>query len=456
MGNIKSLLPKNRQTIEQLITKFKEDTSYYVEWKGPVCDSTGFFQHFGECWSDSIQMCMLYSDGLKEITQPYFYNAEPDFEQIVATIRQIVKEFGFSEESEDEIKTMSELALIYLNILKRRFRRHYSTEIQRREIIPECALDEEKLKDILEKLEIIEMKGRAQGANAVGTAHYSKQLFDPMVDQYTITKLNRLIRETRGNNELLGKSYDAVKLPSVEYRDVLIQQYEKNPGGKKHTQLAVISLIASVCGISMIMDSAQTHVSNNQLLYKQVDIFNEPDDKLIIAENFKLLVGASFIQLSTKNHSMSFYSCGGMEYYYENNWGPVPFNWKEFIAQYFIRLADDENPEIRFGIYEIRSKLGKYRHGFYPYIVCKDKIWTIRGGGIIGIEKHLVDGMIDYTQILQTFIPFQLVGGPSNIANVGHKYIPSVLRIKNTTRQFRGGKTLRRRRDKQRTRRLRR
>ena len=45
-------------------------------WKGPICDSIGFFQHYGECWNDTLQMILLYTDGLKEITQPILYNKD--------------------------------------------------------------------------------------------------------------------------------------------------------------------------------------------------------------------------------------------------------------------------------------------------------------------------------------------------------------------------------------------
>jgi len=41
---------------------------------GLLCDTVGFSQHGGECWSDTIQQIIFFADGLKEYTQPYFYN----------------------------------------------------------------------------------------------------------------------------------------------------------------------------------------------------------------------------------------------------------------------------------------------------------------------------------------------------------------------------------------------
>jgi hypothetical protein len=44
------------------------------QFKGPLCDPIGFSQHTGECWHDTMLQMLFFSDGLKEITQPLFYN----------------------------------------------------------------------------------------------------------------------------------------------------------------------------------------------------------------------------------------------------------------------------------------------------------------------------------------------------------------------------------------------
>ena len=39
-----------------------------------ICDYIGLSQHEGECWVDTIQQIFFFTDGLKELTQPLFYN----------------------------------------------------------------------------------------------------------------------------------------------------------------------------------------------------------------------------------------------------------------------------------------------------------------------------------------------------------------------------------------------
>jgi hypothetical protein len=39
-------------------------------WTSPICTTEGAYQHKAECWNDVAQMAFLYSDGIKELTQP--------------------------------------------------------------------------------------------------------------------------------------------------------------------------------------------------------------------------------------------------------------------------------------------------------------------------------------------------------------------------------------------------
>lgn len=57
-------------------------------YRGPICDPIGYSQHGGECWSDTLQQLILFSDGLKEYTQPFFYNTP--YSEIEARIDRFV------------------------------------------------------------------------------------------------------------------------------------------------------------------------------------------------------------------------------------------------------------------------------------------------------------------------------------------------------------------------------
>lgn len=43
-------------------------------YKGPICDIIGYSQHFSECQSDSLFEIIMFTDGMKEISQPMLYS----------------------------------------------------------------------------------------------------------------------------------------------------------------------------------------------------------------------------------------------------------------------------------------------------------------------------------------------------------------------------------------------
>lgn len=54
-------------------------TTYKAQgFRGPICDTLGFHQHSGECWSDTMQQLLFFSDGLKETTQELIYTLSQD------------------------------------------------------------------------------------------------------------------------------------------------------------------------------------------------------------------------------------------------------------------------------------------------------------------------------------------------------------------------------------------
>lgn len=80
---------------------------------GIICDSIGFQQHGGECWSDSIQQVLFFADGFKEHTQEYFYKTP--YENIVKAIDAL----GLSEQESINVKN-------YARAAQRRFINHYN------------------------------------------------------------------------------------------------------------------------------------------------------------------------------------------------------------------------------------------------------------------------------------------------------------------------------------------
>lgn len=80
---------------------------------GIICDSIGFQQHGGECWSDSLQQVLFFADGFKEHTQEYFYKTP--YENIV----QAIDALGLSKQESINVKN-------YARAAQRRFINHYN------------------------------------------------------------------------------------------------------------------------------------------------------------------------------------------------------------------------------------------------------------------------------------------------------------------------------------------
>ena len=54
-------------------TKY-DDLVTKLSTKSALCSHTSFRQHKGECWNDSIQMLMCFSDEIKEQVQTKLFN----------------------------------------------------------------------------------------------------------------------------------------------------------------------------------------------------------------------------------------------------------------------------------------------------------------------------------------------------------------------------------------------
>jgi hypothetical protein len=93
-----------------------------IEYKGPICDPIGFRQHEGECINDSFQQMILFTDGLKEITQPKMFDTTlPDkIEEKEHRELEAVK----AAASENVSLTPSDLKK-YIIYMQKRFREHY-------------------------------------------------------------------------------------------------------------------------------------------------------------------------------------------------------------------------------------------------------------------------------------------------------------------------------------------
>jgi len=83
-------------------------------WTGPICDDVGYSQHGGECWSDTTQQILFFADGLRELTQEYFYKTP------LSEIEKALDNLGdISSEQKEKVKA-------YAKAAQRRFINHYN------------------------------------------------------------------------------------------------------------------------------------------------------------------------------------------------------------------------------------------------------------------------------------------------------------------------------------------
>jgi hypothetical protein len=410
-------------------------------WKGPVCDNVGFFQHYGECWSDAVQMIVLFSDGLKEFTQDMFYNNKITTFQIMKAIDASFKDMEAYTSNESRYKISDvekaeyfKVAKMYLDVLRSRFVRHYNTEVER---LAECAKSEMEAGDLLKALHVIESRERKRGKEAINTAKLSKPLFSHNVD--------------------ISKAF-------VSHNEYKSDTYAK--GGHSDTQMHIIFFICRLCNIDIMKIQSNHNIKSlaPQTLYYHLDSFpnishkdtkfslikeNESEKDMTLYDTFKesflsnmkLIKSASFIKFGFDSnrgaHAAAFYTCGGVDYFYEDNNGPIPFPWKHFMRYLSNTFESGYEPVVYLGFYEGASPIGKIVYTLYPHIRIKKTTVTFHhetGELIIKGPKKLEDKLI-----LRTFIFFKL-GGPELLTNSPKTpFTPSAIRITWTRKPNLGG-----------------
>jgi hypothetical protein len=113
-SSIGSLLSKHFPTIERHSVRPEG-------FKGIVCDSLGYEQHFGECWSDTLQQIIMFADGFKEKTQEYMYTTP--YPTLQTKINHLFESTGTEKTSERD--DFQDTATRYVQYMQERFINHY-------------------------------------------------------------------------------------------------------------------------------------------------------------------------------------------------------------------------------------------------------------------------------------------------------------------------------------------
>ena len=303
------LIDQNTQNaISQIKTKYT----------GALCDSEGFYQHYGECWNDAISMIFLFTDGLKEITQEKLAMNDVNINFIpkesiitIITIYNIYRNhlYNIAKNTRPDLippaiadNELIESLLFYIMFLKNRFVRHYVMESERRQQQGDevCTLDKNPIKVL-----------HSMGKNAVLSALF-------------------------GNP---GKKTKNLK-----------DYISHNAHGAN--QFVIENLINMLIAI-FFPKGKYDIISKGYISYEE-------------ALTIKSYIYA--IHFSTENHGLCFYTCGGNDFFYEDNFGPFLFPWREIL------FSNKETLEI--GITSILFTTLSENHSiitvYYPVIRLKN------------------------------------------------------------------------------------
>lgn len=91
---------------------------------GPLCDDEGYSQHKGECWNDTLQEIFFFSDGIKDYTQPLFYDLDTSSDYLTKLVSS--KLFPDTGELTDAEQNTVNKLVKYIRLMKIRFVTHYN------------------------------------------------------------------------------------------------------------------------------------------------------------------------------------------------------------------------------------------------------------------------------------------------------------------------------------------
>ena len=349
MNSYKIKYLKYKQKYIKLKNQFGGETLKDIEDKilytDTHCINEGdyFEQHKGECWNDAIQMLLCFSDDLKVSIQNKLYNLNPteiiDLAYLDGRSKYLAPIYRRSEEVDiqnQRAKKMEKRLYKYLDLLQNRLCLHvtYGNETD----IPKC-------KHIIkgdDKCPLRENYGKYL------INEKDKTFVFDILDSRRIEReiANSLTKEKR--EEMIKKLNKSQDMDYGEYRDILLEYAPSNIQLRRQ-QREIAGIGSAFKGLKMInrKKSVEHHGATpeemiaivNILSFSLLDKNNVLTTKYVnIRDLVKDDVDSSLgMIVGTPRHATSFYTCNGVDTYFNNNFGKTQVNWKKLLKEYVKR-----------------------------------------------------------------------------------------------------------------------
>jgi hypothetical protein len=340
---IAEVLKQYPDDLSQDFEKFKELFNQH----GPMCDDESFYQHTGQCWADSIETLFLYSDGLKEITQPRMATTNFDNSLGPNIIHDVFNEEVSEEQSNLYLRAMEE----FLKLVQNRFKRHYVMELRRREFVKrikynnvvdtnleQCHADDSIIVEGFKKLLTLHTNGIDACMAELAAYKFAPKPVEPFV-------------ETDG------------KKPWVKFFKGLIEAVVPKPlnnpcsgpvGGNSEQKDRLRKMFSSVFFDNNLL------IYNREKDWPELNIGLDELDKVLEIKNIKTNSAGSYIEFKhpekyfeyikkyeyinlcamlgvrildssgerVNGHALAFVTCGNTQYIYDDNYGLTPYPYK--------------------------------------------------------------------------------------------------------------------------------